>query len=128
MATRVLLSLLAAFALIVASGCGEDEPQKFGATTLPYPGNAEEVAGISAVLAALEAGEPSPYEEDGGTFQNREGLLPDEPLGHYREYTVPTPGSDDRGARRLVIGAAGETYYTNDHYSSFERIDPEEYQ
>ena len=54
--------------------------------------------------------------------------MPDEPLGYYREYTVETPGSPDRGARRLVIGSGGETYYTDDHYASFERIDPEDYQ
>ncbi len=80
------------------------------------------------MLARIAAGDPSPYSEDGSTFQNREGLLPDEPLGYYREYTVETPGSPDRGARRLVIGSGGETYYTDDHYASFERIDPEDYQ
>ena len=55
-------------------------------------------------------------------FGNREGLLPDQRSGYYREYTVPTPGSQDRGARRLVIGAAGEIYYTDDHYASFRRV------
>jgi ribonuclease T1 len=35
---------------------------------------------------------------------------------------VPTPGSDDRGARRIVAGEAGELYWTQDHYSSFGRI------
>jgi guanyl-specific ribonuclease Sa len=40
----------------------------------------------------------------------------------YREYTVLTPGSDDRGARRIVAGSNGEYYYTYDHYNSFERI------
>ncbi len=53
----------------------------------------------------------------------RERLLPLEPAGYYREYTVPTPGSRDRGARRLVLGDSGETYYTGDHYQSFTRID-----
>jgi len=69
-----------------------------------------------------------PYEEDGGTFQNREGLLPSQPLGYYREYAVETPGAPDRGARRLVIGEAGETYDTADHYASFTRIDPADFQ
>ena len=58
----------------------------------------------------------------GGTFQNREGLLPDRAEGHYREYTVPTPGEDDRGARRIVAGANGERYWTADHYASFAWI------
>ena len=55
------------------------------------------------------------------------GCCPTSPQGYYREYTVETPGSDDRGARRLVIGSQGETYYTRDHYESFIRIDPEDY-
>jgi ribonuclease T1 len=40
---------------------------------------------------------------------------------------VITPGSDDRGARRLVIGEGGEAYYTADHYESFAQIDPEQF-
>lgn len=80
------------------------------------------------MLATIESGEPLPYEQDGQTFQNREGLLPPHDLGYYREYTVDTPGSPDRGARRLVIGAGGETYYTDDHYASFERIEPEDFE
>ena len=86
-----------------------------------------EDAAIAEVLAAIESGEPLPYSEDGQTFQNREGLLPPQPIGYYSEYTVETPGSDDRGARRLVIGDGGETYYTDDHYASFTQIDPEDY-
>jgi ribonuclease T1 len=89
--------------------------------------SAEESAGVTAVLGAIGSGEPLPYEQDGDTFQNREGLLPDRPEGYYREYTVETPGSDDRGARRLVIGEGGETYYTRDHYGSFIEIDPEDF-
>ena len=65
-----------------------------------------------------------PYEQDGSVFQNREGNLPDLPSGLlYREYTVSTPGSSDRGARRLVVGDDGSVYYTSDHYSSFTRLD-----
>ena len=37
-------------------------------------------------------------------FGNRERLLPTEKRGYYREYTVTTPGSRDRGARRIVCG------------------------
>ena len=54
--------------------------------------------------------------QDGAVFQNREGLLPRRRPGYYREYTVETPGSDDRGARRIVAGADGERYWTDDHY------------
>ena len=59
-------------------------------------------------------------------FGNRERHLPARPRGYYREYTVPTPGAKDRGARRIVAGgdvrSSGEYYYTEDHYNSFRRI------
>jgi ribonuclease T1 len=73
-------------------------------------------------LELIDAGGPFPEDRDGITFENREDLLPDHPMGYYREYTVPTPGSDDRGARRIIAGDGGEFYYTGDHYSSFSRI------
>ncbi|AXB47787.1 ribonuclease domain-containing protein [Amycolatopsis albispora] len=68
---------------------------------------------------------PFPYpRNDGVEFQNREKLLPARDSGYYREYTVKTPGSKDRGPRRLVTGAARELYYTGDHYASFVIVDP----
>lgn len=71
----------------------------------------------------IERGGPFPEpEHDGGVFGNREELLPDEDYGYYREYTVPTPGSPDRGARRIIAGDGGELYWTADHYASFARI------
>lgn len=73
-------------------------------------------------LALIDRGGPYPYDQDDQTFGNREQLLPDQPDGYYREYTVETPGSDDRGARRIVRGDGGELYWTDDHYSSFSRI------
>ncbi len=73
-------------------------------------------------LALIRQGGPFPYAKDGTTFHNREGLLPERPRGYYREYTVPTPGSRDRGARRIVAGQGHEYYYTHDHYRSFQRI------
>lgn len=76
----------------------------------------------AATVALIEAGGPFPYRQDGATFQNREGLLPKRESGYYREYTVVTPGSDDRGARRIVAGADGEMYWTADHYDSFAWI------
>jgi guanyl-specific ribonuclease Sa len=72
----------------------------------------------------IERGGPFPHpRDDGKVFGNREGLLPDQDRGYYHEYTVETPGSDDRGARRLVTGAADEVYYTGDHYESFVQVD-----
>lgn len=75
-----------------------------------------------ATLALIKAGGPFPYERDGTTFGNREGRLPKRERGYYREYTVKTPGSRDRGARRIVSGRPGEYYYTDDHYQTFRRI------
>jgi ribonuclease T1 len=73
-------------------------------------------------LRLIERGGPFPYDKDGSVFQNREGILPARPRGYYREYTVITPGENDRGARRIVGGDGGELYYTDDHYDSFSRI------
>ncbi|MGL1832941.1 ribonuclease domain-containing protein [Rhodocyclaceae bacterium SMB388] len=76
-------------------------------------------------LDLILAGGPFPYRQDGTTFQNRERLLPNRPRGYYREYTVPTPGARDRGARRFVTGGDPPEvfYYTQDHYRSFRRIE-----
>ena len=73
-------------------------------------------------------GGPFAYDKDGVVFGNRERLLPLQKRGYYREYTVKTPGSRDRGARRIICGGQPKTpdtcYYTADHYSSFRRIVP----
>jgi len=78
-----------------------------------------------ATLGLIERGGPFPYDRDGTTFQNRERLLPERPRGYYREYTVATPGSRDRGARRIVTGGHPPEvyYYTEDHYRSFRRVE-----
>jgi ribonuclease T1 len=78
-------------------------------------------------LRLIRQGGPFPYpKKDGSTFGNFEKLLPIKPRGYYREYTVPTPGARNRGARRIVAGSppetSGEYYYTDDHYRSFRRI------
>ena len=77
----------------------------------------------------IRSGGPFPYAKDCSVFGNRERLLPRERRGYYREYTVRTPGSRDRGARRIVCGgdkpvAPDACYYTADHYASFRRIVP----
>lgn len=76
-------------------------------------------------LELIERGGPFPYDRDGTVFQNRERRLPDQPRGFYREYTVETPGSPDRGARRIVTGGNPPEvyYYTDDHYRSFRRVE-----
>jgi len=80
------------------------------------------------VLALIQAGGPFPYDRDGIVFQNRERILPRAPRGHYREYTVRTPGIKNRGARRIVCGGVPQSpdacYYTEDHYATFRCIVP----
>lgn len=77
-------------------------------------------------ISLIESGGPFPYARDGIVFMNRERLLPQHPSGYWREYTVPTPGEADRGARRIIHGAGGEFYYTGDHYASFRRVTTDE--
>lgn len=71
----------------------------------------------------IQRGGPYPYPQDGTTFQNREGILPTCPTGYYKEFTVKTPGSSTRGARRIITGRGGEYLYTPDHYASFKLVD-----
>ncbi|MDT4941073.1 MAG: ribonuclease [Pseudonocardiales bacterium] len=92
------------------------------------PASAEPLAALppeaAATVELIERGGPFPFpQNDGVVFHNFEHLLPGEPDGYYREYTVPTPGSPDRGERRIVTGSDGEFWYTDDHYESFERVD-----
>ena len=74
------------------------------------------------VLQLIESGGPYEYDRDGITFENREGLLPKQPRGYYKEYTVKTPGENDRGARRIVAGQKRERDYTADNYDSFVSV------
>ena len=73
-------------------------------------------------LLLIKQGGPFPYGKDGSTFGNYEKPLPPRPRGHYREYTVPTPGAKNRGARRIVASRDGTYFYTANHYRSFRRI------
>lgn len=82
-------------------------------------------AQIDKTLALIQQGGPFPYpDKDGTTFYNREGKLPAQSQGYYQEYTVPTPGVSDRGARRIVTGGHPPTIYylTVDHYNSFRQL------
>jgi ribonuclease T1 len=110
------------------------------AASLALPVHARSLAADTGVVALAElpaearqteslirAGGPFPHAKDGMLFGNRERLLPRQPRGYYREYTVKTPGARDRGARRIVCGGRAATmpdacYYSADHYASFRRI------
>ncbi len=77
-------------------------------------------------LVLIRQGGPFPYAKDGIVFGNYEKLLPQRRRGYYHEYTVQTPRSRDRGARRIICGGPKRTpdlcYYTHDHYASFQPI------
>ncbi len=114
-----LVWLLVALALGVAAlglGLGRDE------VGLPEVRIEQLPPEAARTLALIERGGPFPYRRDGAVFRNRERRLPAREQGYYREYTVPTPGAKDRGARRIVAGRGSEYYYTDDHYESFRRI------
>ena len=91
-------------------------------TGLPWILEEDLPALARGTLAIIDQGGPYPYERDGVTFENREGILPDESRGYYHEYTVVAPNADNRGPERIVTGGNGEFYWTADHYESFERI------
>ena len=110
-------------------------------TTRQEPSRADPVSGLAwvdraslpregeRVIGLIGRGGPFQYSQDGAVFGNRERILPRQPRGYYREYTVPTPGEQDRGARRIVCGGQpvtriAECYYTADHYATFRRIRP----
>ncbi len=82
---------------------------------------------VAKTLALIKKGGPFPYpDRDGSVFQNRERRLPVKPRGYYHEYTVPTPGAGNRGARRIVTGGNPPEvfYYTADHYETFQKLEP----
>ena len=120
MSARTLAWLaIAAFAALAApAGLAQFAPSP-AAAEIPaarLPGEARDT------LALVKKGGPFPYAKDGAVFGNREGRLPRQGRGYYREYTVKTPGVRTRGARRIIAGRAAEYWYTDDHYATFRRI------
>lgn len=121
-------------AAVVATEAPTDASQAATPTAASTRGPPERIDGLPVItldelppktletLALITSNGPFPFRQDGVTFQNRERILPRKPSGYYREYTVITPGASTRGARRIVAGAEGELYYTDDHYASFSRI------
>ncbi|GAA6623320.1 ribonuclease domain-containing protein [Scytonema sp. NUACC26] len=77
---------------------------------------------VQITINLISQGGPFPHGKDSTVFKNLEGLLPSQPLGYYKEYTVETPGASDRGGRRLIVGQNGEMYYTSNHYNSFQEV------
>jgi ribonuclease T1 len=115
--------LAAAVFASAAASAKEGAAQTLPVALSSLPAQAQETQRL------VRSGGPFPYVKDGAVFGNRERLLPLQRRGHYREYTVKTPGARDRGARRVVCGGRQPTapeacFYTDDHYTSFRRIVP----
>lgn len=106
-------------ALLLAALCGVALAGEVALAELPRE--------AQDTLRLIARNGPFPHKRDGIVFGNYEKRLPLRPRGHYREYTVATPGVKHRGARRIVCGGvrpspAATCYYTPDHYRSFKRI------
>ena len=103
-----------------AAQASDGQPPTISQQALPAPG--------VETYRNIQRGGPFPFEKDGVVFGNRERILPLQKRGYYREYTVKTPGSRNRGAQRIVCGGPATTpdacYYTADHYASFRMIVP----
>ncbi|MER6099764.1 ribonuclease domain-containing protein [Streptomyces sp. NPDC001728] len=142
---RVLLALVLSFFLAGSlAGCstagGDAQPgpthgaTRSAAVPTGTPGVPTGTSGLPVVRAAdlppearktldlIARGGPYPYAKDGTVFSNFERVLPRKERGYYHEYTVKTPGERDRGARRIVTGRSGETYWTDDHYETFREV------
>lgn len=116
-AFRLVAVFLAAFLMSLPALARNESPGVAGEIKLSaLPAEARQM------LVLVKKGGPYPYQRDGVVFGNYERLLPLRKRGYYREYTVPTPGAKNRGARRIVAGADAEYYYSDDHYRSFRRI------
>lgn len=129
---RITFALIALVALVVV-GWFVREAATAPAGSAPLPGESSglQVQALSALpreatdtWRLIEKGGPFESNRDGAVFENREKRLPVKTGSYYREYTVRTPGSTDRGARRLIYGQERELFYTQDHYVSFVLVDP----
>jgi len=125
-ATAVIVALIALVGIVqLTTTAVSDRAPAASATPssgLPTVPVAQLPPEARTMLALIDKGGPYRYAQDGTVFSNNERLLPARPNGYYHEYTVVTPGSPDRGTRRLVVGRDGDVYYTSDHYASFRQV------
>ncbi|MGI8667393.1 MAG: ribonuclease domain-containing protein [Jatrophihabitans sp.] len=127
---RPLLALLILVLLLVGGYVGRAVEGNHSANPQPAVSAAAGAVPLSGLpaqarqtVSLIQRHGPFPYSHDGIVYQNLERQLPIEPAGFYHEYTVQTPGSADRGTRRIVTGQDGRFYYTGDHYASLIQID-----
>lgn len=116
--TKFWLLLIAAAMFQVGGGVADAREQS-APTTVAVADLPKEAR---STFALIKKGGPFPYQRDGVGFGNFERRLPTKERGYYKEYTVPTPGSRTRGARRIIAGGKREYFYTDDHYKTFRRI------
>jgi guanyl-specific ribonuclease Sa len=133
---RITLALLGLIVLVLAGWFVREQvstqPAAPAGTSVPSAASGLPVRPLSTLPAEaastwklVRQGGPFPYpHNDGAVYENREKVLPRMGSNYYHEYTVRTPGSADRGTRRLITGAGHELYYTDDHYRSFVVVDP----
>ncbi|WP_330329427.1 guanine-specific ribonuclease N1 and T1 [Streptomyces sp. NBC_00536] len=143
---RLLGAVFLCVALVGAAGCaGKKDPAPPGSAassgsaaggspaprSSAAPGWAKGVKTVRAAelpeqardtLALIDKGGPYPYRQDDTVFGNFEKVLPQQKRGYYHEFTVKTPGSRDRGARRIITGQGSEFFYTDDHYKTFKAV------
>ena len=96
----------------------------------------QRIEAMMKLLGDIYNNKPLPYDQDGTTFKNKEGKLPAQPAGYYKEYTLLTgnaphtvkigdktykvaPDLSARGSERVIIGGGENVYYTPDHYANF---------
>jgi len=102
----------------------------------PKVEDAARIKAIMKLVSDIYNGAHLPYSQDGTTFKNKEGKLPAQPAGFYKEYTLLTgsaphtvviggttyqvaPDLSARGSERIIIGGGAKIYYTPDHYAHF---------
>ena len=86
---------------------------------LAYAGDVD----LRPVFQRIADGQRDPHPNDGSVFTNVERRLPTQTdRSYYREYVVRTPDLREVGPQRLIIGKAGDAYYTSDHYAHFVRV------
>lgn len=130
--------------LPVVPEAGPGTPLPGTRAAAPAPGRdfapkIEDAARIKALMKLVSDiynGKQLPYAQDGSTFKNKEGRLPVQPAGFYKEYTLLTgnaphvvviggityqvaPDLSARGSERVIIGGGEKIYYTPDHYKNF---------